>query len=655
MSAFSRKQSQSPQRTPSNTASHNAPARSLNHQEHPTLNLQRKMGNQAVLQLLQIGSRPGEAAPASAAAGPMQNSFADTPIFPPPIRGIQRKLTVNTPGDTYEKEADRVAEQIMRMSGPQAASMPAVSGSAAGVQRECACGGSCDDCKKKNHDKQHAKVQMKAAGPVNAGRMEAPPIVHEVLRSPGEPLDAATRAFMEPRFGQDFSNVRIHTDARAAESASAVQARAYTAGQSVVFGAGEFSPRTHEGQKLLGHELAHVVQQGNSSLATLQRQPAGDDIDDTAALERELQSKRSERAMLARMLRDLEEKKAEDVNRRRIETRSKDQEAKLKAGAQSGGTFRGFMSAATLELLHNKIDLVTTADGFTLKIRFEISYEGLNDKEGKARAASDIPRIEKAISDAWTANFTKGHFTGKKFRTEPHIKFRSNTDKSSDAALQLIVRRERKGDSFLVGGAPGMSTEISFNPKHLEGDSVITAAHELYHVFGAIDAYYIPDEKERKRAPQGAGSQYVVGRSDPAGRGDLLGMTTRSKLKEWRDKNYISQAEYERQTRSQPTVWEEDADTLLYRMGAAPNTPKADRVDDPDSPAFDPQEALRQQENRAKQKLDKLQSEMDRDAETADYVQKAERAIQLDKEIADLQRRITQRKEGAIVRRPRRP
>jgi hypothetical protein len=621
--------------------------------------LQRTIGNQAVLRLLEGGSQFSEATSPSRAGAAASHprftyNFANIPVSHTPLRGIQRKLTVNAPEDAYEQEADRVAEQVMRMPEPGTTARPSVSGGVVNIQRACACGGTCDKCKKKQPEDKHAHVQLKAAGPASMEEIEAPPIVHEVLRSSGQPLDAGTRAFMEPKFGHDFSGVRVHTDARATRSARAVRAKAYTVGHDVVFAAGEHAPGTHEGQKLLGHELAHVVQQGNSSLATLQRQPSGDDIDDTAVLEHQLKSKKSERAMLARMLRDLEEKITKDVNWRHIEIPSKGQEAKLKAGAQAGGTFRGFMSAATLELLHNKIDLVTTADGFTLKIRFEISYDGLNDKEGKGRAAGDIPRIGKAISHAWTANFTKGHFIGKKFRTEPHIKFRSNTDKSDDAALQLIVRRERKGDSFLAGGVPGMSTEISFNPKHLEGDNVITAAHELYHVFGAIDAYYIPDEKERKRDPQSAGSQYVVGRSDPAGRGDLLGMTTRSKLKEWRDRNYISQADYERQTRNQPTVWEEDADTLLYRIGAAPNPPKADRVDDPDSPAFDPEEALRQQESRAKQKLDKLRSEMDRDVETADYVQKAERAIQLDKEIAELQRKITQRKEGAIVRRPRR-
>jgi hypothetical protein len=90
---------------------------------------------------------------------------------------------------------------------------------------------------------------------------DVPSIVHEALRSPGQPLDAATRAFMEPRFGRDFSGVRMHTDARAAESARAVNALAYTVGHTIVFGAGQYAPGTPSGQRLLAHELAHTIQQ----------------------------------------------------------------------------------------------------------------------------------------------------------------------------------------------------------------------------------------------------------------------------------------------------------------------------------------------------------------------------------------------------------
>src|SRR6266481_6002155 len=97
------------------------------------------------------------------------------------------------------------------------------------LQRKCACGGTpgptgeCEGCRRK-------RLQREAAQPstLNRQHSEVPPIVHEVLRSPGQPLDAATRAFMEPRFGHDFSRVRVHTDAKAAASARAVNALAYT-------------------------------------------------------------------------------------------------------------------------------------------------------------------------------------------------------------------------------------------------------------------------------------------------------------------------------------------------------------------------------------------------------------------------------------------
>jgi len=125
------------------------------------------------------------------------------------------------------------------------------------LQRKCACGGSgssggdCEGCKKK-------KLQRRAAG---SGPETAPPIVHDVLRSPGQPLDSATRAFFEPRFGHDFGNVRIHADARADQSARAVNALAYTVGPQIVFGSGLYQPGASSGQRLLAHELTHVVQQ----------------------------------------------------------------------------------------------------------------------------------------------------------------------------------------------------------------------------------------------------------------------------------------------------------------------------------------------------------------------------------------------------------
>lgn len=120
------------------------------------------------------------------------------------------------------------------------------------------CGGSpCSSCEEDNH-----LLQRRAFG---SAPPTIAPIVREVLGSGGQPLDRNTRAFFEERFGHDFGRVRVHTDARAADSARAVNAYAYTVGQDVVFGAGRYEPATSAGKRLLAHELTHVVQQGNKA------------------------------------------------------------------------------------------------------------------------------------------------------------------------------------------------------------------------------------------------------------------------------------------------------------------------------------------------------------------------------------------------------
>jgi hypothetical protein len=125
------------------------------------------------------------------------------------------------------------------------------------LQRRCACGGDkSGDCAECNRN----KLSRSVAGH-DASHQTAPPVVGEVLNESGRPLDDSSRAFMEPRFGHDFSRVRVHTDERAAESARSVNALAYTVGRDVVFGAGQYQPGTAEGRRLLAHELTHVVQQ----------------------------------------------------------------------------------------------------------------------------------------------------------------------------------------------------------------------------------------------------------------------------------------------------------------------------------------------------------------------------------------------------------
>jgi putative chitinase len=110
-----------------------------------------------------------------------------------------------------------------------------------------------------------ARVQTKSTG--GNGGIVAPPVVQDVLRSPGQPLDAATRAYMEPRFGQDFSHVRVHADTPSANASRAVGAKAFVHGKDVVFGSGQYRPSAPMGLELIAHELAHVIQQRGGSTA----------------------------------------------------------------------------------------------------------------------------------------------------------------------------------------------------------------------------------------------------------------------------------------------------------------------------------------------------------------------------------------------------
>jgi Domain of unknown function (DUF4157) len=161
---------------------------------------------------------------------------------------LQTKLKISEPGDRYEQEADRVADQVIRMPEPT-------------VQRQ----------EELEEDKENVIQPKEVSHPEMPTRSQLPesvPSVHETLRFSGSPLDSQAREFMESRFGYDFSQVRVYTDERASASARAVGAQAYTIGKNVVFGAGRYQPETQEGKKLLAHELAHTIQQSNVSISS---------------------------------------------------------------------------------------------------------------------------------------------------------------------------------------------------------------------------------------------------------------------------------------------------------------------------------------------------------------------------------------------------
>ncbi|MBV9209556.1 MAG: DUF4157 domain-containing protein [Acidobacteria bacterium] len=142
---------------------------------------------------------------------------------------------------------------------------------------QCACGGDCPRCQAKPQDKSEQEADTMAEQVMSMketpaqAKTKAAHSQFKSLRDGGKPLPASTRAFFEPRFGQDLSQVRVHTDERAAQSAREMNALAYTVGNDVVFKAGQYQPDTQTGRKLLAHELAHVVQQRAAAKPFVQR------------------------------------------------------------------------------------------------------------------------------------------------------------------------------------------------------------------------------------------------------------------------------------------------------------------------------------------------------------------------------------------------
>jgi hypothetical protein len=204
---------------------------------------------------------------------PIQD-FSHIPITARASKPIQAKLTISQPKDQYEQEADRIAEEVIRMPEPVVQrQMESVEEEEEGmVQREIAS--QITPLVQRQVSPEVAAedfIQTKATGNQTAvpastqESSEAPSSVREALSFPGQSLDPATRVFMEQRFGHDFSQVRVHTGVAAERSAQDVNAHAYTYGSDIVFGAGEYAPATPQGRRLLVHELTHVIQQGGAT------------------------------------------------------------------------------------------------------------------------------------------------------------------------------------------------------------------------------------------------------------------------------------------------------------------------------------------------------------------------------------------------------
>jgi hypothetical protein len=180
-------------------------------------------------------------------------------------------LAISSPGDHHEQEADRVADQVMRMPDPE-------------VRRQYA-----NASARNSSDEKEPQIKRYANGEHGSGEVASD---FTSSLGAGVPLDAASRNYFEPRFSHDFGHVRVHTDERAVESARLVNALAFTVGRDIVFGSGQYAPGSHAGRRLLAHELTHVIQQGsNRDSGVVQREapdageqsPAGQPVATTDA------------------------------------------------------------------------------------------------------------------------------------------------------------------------------------------------------------------------------------------------------------------------------------------------------------------------------------------------------------------------------------
>lgn len=197
---------------------------------------------------------------------------------------IQPKLTIGQPGDQYEQEADRTADKVMRMPDPgppgdeeikhqtklqlsvlQRSNLSTITESRS-IQRLCA------NCEEEFGGQSEQKLQRKESNEQTPHLTQDVEANINALDGKGSPLPDSTRNYFEPRFGADFSAVRVHTGTQAAETAKSINAKAFTVGNNIAFGSGQFAPNSNEGQKLMGHELTHVVQQSNQVQPEVQRQ-----------------------------------------------------------------------------------------------------------------------------------------------------------------------------------------------------------------------------------------------------------------------------------------------------------------------------------------------------------------------------------------------
>jgi hypothetical protein len=443
------------------------------------------------------------------------------------------------------------------------------------LQRKCACGGTpgptgeCETCKQKR-EARGGMIQRSAtnSSPVN----KVPEIVHDVLKSPGQPLERNTRAFMESRFGEDFSGVRVHTDSRAAESARAVNALAYTVGQNVVFGENQYVPTNIEGKHLLTHELTHSVQQKELSNLHPKSVLQNDNVENEAygvadqvknnrpvsaitkinntMLQRQantphdrmiVEQARQRLPILRSFVNEWSGREARrlQINRERDPLLRRRQQMDERAG-QSGSDLveamrpgsREGMERDNIQNLNQRPLNIEVNDGAVIfHVRFHVRFE---DVTMRRRYNELVTTLQNGIHLVWDQRLSGTVFGQRQFRVEPTVALIENTA-GRDQNFWLITVRPNNNSPMTYPGCSipqnntGVATSVtdpscdggivSIPPSHVTHAGVL--GHELLHLFGLVDRYFnmvhqLPTGNVNRNIP----TRETAGRPDPLGAQD---------------------------------------------------------------------------------------------------------------------------------------
>lgn len=453
----------------------------------------------------------------------------------------------------------------------------------------------------------------------------------------GQPLAPEVRSDYETRFGQDFSNVRVHAETAVSQRLDDAGMHALAFGDDIAFGSRAFAPHTQAGGRLLAHELAHVVQQrgGAPALAGRPGLSAGrlapQTQDNPVELRRRLQAVRARLVALRAEREGLDGRFAgsleAETQRRSLEQGTRDLHSDARADTAARTMMGGQFTSAWVRRV---VSAQRSGATITLAIPFEIQYLALSDAAARQRSATDIPRLVAAIRDVWQVDIADGEYAGIQFRVAPSITYLARTATRAQNAFLIEVRGADTGPSQGLGHL-GL---ISLAAAHLDGARTIVIAHELMHLFGFTDQYLhqiVTDRRGRRRE-----QLVVVGAQDAAGRADPLGIIDPTLLSRALAEGTITQQDVTRQT-TNVRIWQEHASQVLSALGVLPPPAPRPTIDDDD---FDPGEDLHRIEREGEARLAPIRERRSRAENSLRWIRVAEETMQLEQEERTLQARL---------------